>query len=237
MLELSSPRSELIIELPIALGEKVQPGQVVARLDTQVAEADLRARNAALGAARAGLIETEGEFARQNRLRKSRVATAQALDIARRRRDEALALVAENEAHIARATKEVEDLTLKSPVDGVLDQLPFDAGERAPAGGVVAVVLADQAPWVRVWMPARIVAKAKLGAKALISIEGYDATFKGTITNIAQQSEFTPHYALTERESAHLVYATRITLDDAPDSLRPGLAARVRIETVSGAEE
>lgn len=238
VLELSAPRSELVVELPVALGSKVTTGQIVAQLDTRVSEADLLARQAALEAAHAALTETEGEFARQSKLRRSRVSTAQALDVARRRRDEARAAVAENEARITRAKKEVEDLTLRSPVDGVLDQLPFDAGERVPAGGVVAVVLADEAPWIRVWMPGRAVAQAGLGKRAWVKLEAYPEPFEGRISYVAHQSEFTPHYALTERESAHLVYSTRVKLENAPEGLRPGLVARVLIdpESDSGSE-
>lgn len=230
MLELSAPRSELVVDLPVELGSRVDAGQIVAQLDTQVGEADLRAREAALEAAKASLVEAEGEFERQVRLRRSNVATAQALDAAKRQRDEALALVAENEARITRARKEVDDLTLRAPRPGLIDQLPFDEGERVPAGGVVAVVLADDAPWVRVWLPARAASKVVLGRPARVRIEGLDEDLDGTVSYVAHQSEFTPHFALTEKESAHLVYATRITLDQAPEGLRPGLAARVWLE-------
>ena len=230
VLELSAPRSELVIDLPVELGAQVDAGQIVAQLDTQVGEADLRAREAALEAARASLVEAEGEFERQTRLRRSNVSTPQAFDAAKRRRDEALALVAENEARIARGRKEVDDLTLRAPTSGIIDQLPFDAGERVPAGGVVAVVLADDAPWVRVWLPARAASAAVLGRTARVRIQGFDDEFEGRVSYVAHQSEFTPHFALTEKESAHLVYATRITLEQAPEGLRPGLAARVWIE-------
>ena len=56
---------------------------------------------------------------------------------------------------------------------------------------------------------------------------------------MARESEFTPHYALTERESAHLVYETRIAIDDAPDELRPGLPARIVLPLgeTTGADE
>ena len=50
---------------------------------------------------------------------------------------------------------------------------------------------------------------------------------KGVLEYISSEPEFTPHFALTERESAHLVYETHIVLQDAPSSLRPGLPAQV----------
>jgi HlyD family secretion protein len=82
---------------------------------------------------------------------------------------------------------------------------------------------------VRVWLPARAVARTKPGNPARIEIEGLDGRLPGRVLDIAREPEFTPHYALTERESAHLVYETRVVIDEAPEGLRPGLPARVRL--------
>jgi hypothetical protein len=46
---------------------------------------------------------------------------------------------------------------------------------------------------------------------------------------VARESEFTPHFALTERDRVHLVYETRVTITDAPATIRPGLPAEVTI--------
>lgn len=226
-LELAAPVSEVIVEVPVSRGDRVAAGAVVVRLDSAVAQAELRAYEAAHDAARATLTEAEGDYQRTEELRRARVATPQKLDAARRARDEARALVAEKEARIAQATKRLEDLTIRTHLPGVVDQLPYEPGERVPAGGVVAVVLADEKPWVRVWLPARAVAHTTLDSRAQIEIEGFDHALSGRVVEIARESEFTPHYALTEEESAHLVYETRIVLDDAPEALRPGLPARV----------
>ena len=44
------------------------------------------------------------------------------------------------------------------------------------------------------------------------------------------EASFTPHYALTERERVHLVYQARVEIDDAPEALRPGAPAEVRLQ-------
>ncbi len=228
-LELATPVSEVITALPVEEGQRVAAEQIVVQLDTEVAEAELRASEASLAAARAWLVEAEGKFTRQSDLKKRNVATAQELDAARRERDEALAQVAERQARIAQAQKHLDDLTLRSRESGVVDQLPFELGERVPAGGVAAVVLSDERPWVRVWMPARAVSRLQIGSSVTIEIEGLDEALSGTVRYLAHESEFTPHFALTERESAHLVYETRVVIDDAPPGLRPGLPARIRL--------
>ena len=229
-LELAAPVSAVIVDLPVEVGSRVAADEVVVQLDTTVAEAELRAYTAAREAAQAALKQAEGEYKRVEGLRRARVSTEQALDDALRQRDEALAQVAEKEARIAQAQKRLEELTLRAHSGGVVDQLAFEEGERVPAGGVAAVVLADEEPWVRVWLPARAVARIQPGSSGEIEIEGLDGRLPGRVIHVAREPEFTPHYALTERESAHLVYETRIQIEDAPGSLRPGLAARVRLQ-------
>lgn len=228
-LELAAPDAELVTALPVEVGDRVGAGQVVVQLDTAVADAELLAAQASREAAEAGLTESEGEYARTAQLRRSGVSTQQSLDSSRRRRDEARAVAAERDARIAQAEKRLEDLTIRTPVAGVVDQVAFEVGERVPAGGVVAVVLSDETPWVRVWMPARAVAGAGPGTRAEVRVEGSDEWLPARVRDIAREPEFTPHFALTERESEHLVYEARIALDEAPEDLRPGLPAQVRV--------
>ena len=103
------------------------------------------------------------------------------------------------------------------------------AGERVPAGGVVAVIQSRERPWVRVWIPARGVARLNEEAWAEVEVVGLERNFRGRVRDVSREAEFTPHYALTERESAHLVYRARVVLEDAPEDLRPGLAAEVKL--------
>jgi HlyD family secretion protein len=229
-LELAAPVSEVVVEIPASLGSRVEAGEIVVRLDTEVAEAELVAAQAALAATEANVLEAMEGFRRAERLAKSRVGSTQELDRARSRRDEVLAVVAERKARIAQAERRLSDLTMRPLAGGVVDQLPFEIGERVPAGGVVAVIQTDDVPWVRIWLPARAVGMLGGEAEVEVSIEGFDQTITGRLLDVAREPEFTPHYALTERESAHLVYQARIALDNAPAELRPGLPARVTLE-------
>jgi HlyD family secretion protein len=228
-LELSPPVSEEIVALPHPVGALVAAGEAVVEMRSQVARLDLVATEALHAAAEANLAAAEREFGRVEGLVKSRVSTPKELDNARRARDEAVGLLAERAARVQQARDHLDDLTLRATRAGVVDQLPYEIGERVPAGAVVAVVLSDEAPWVRVWLPARTVSRLAPGAPAEVEVEGLDGTLHGTILDVGHESEFTPHYALTERERAHLVYESRIGLTDAPDGLRPGLPATVRI--------
>lgn len=228
-LELSAPISEIIASIPVQENQKVEEGDIIVQLDTEVVAAELSAQESSVAAAEALVTEAEGEFKRQDDLRKARVASPKALDEARRYRDEAIALLAERKARVLQAQRRLNDLTIRTQVSGVVDQLPFEVGERVPAGGVVAVIIADEKPWVRIWMPSRVVMRTNPRMEVSIRIQGTDEWHKGRLEYVSRQAEFTPHYALTERESAHLVYESRVVIENAPSDLRPGLPAEVRI--------
>ncbi len=228
-IEVSAPVSEIIVDLPVKVGDVIPKDTIVVQLDTEVAEAELKAHEAALAAAKALLTEASGEFQRQAKLRKANISTKQAYDKAKRQIDEARAQVAEKEARITQVKKRLADLTIRARVGGLLDQLPYELGERTPAGGVVAVIIATDKPWVRIWLPARAVISVPLGTEAKVKIEGMDNWLEGKVEYISREAEFTPHYSLTERESAHLVYETKVRLIAPLKDLPPGLPAQVQI--------
>jgi HlyD family secretion protein len=94
---------------------------------------------------------------------------------------------------------------------------------------VLAIVLADTAPWVRVWVPEESYVRVLPGTPAEVRIDGIGHPIEASVLDVSRDPEFTPHYALTERDRVHLVYETRVGLLDAPPELRPGVPAQVRI--------
>jgi HlyD family secretion protein len=227
--ELVAPVSETLVAVHGERGERVEPGAPVVELDPTYARVEVARAEAGLAASRSAALVAQQELERARSLRRGRVLSQQDLDRARLAQDEADARVREAEAQLAAARKRVADLALASPVAGVLDQLPFDAGERVPAGAVLAVVLADAAPWVRVWIPEASHVRIVPGAPAEVRVDGIERTLAGRVLDVSRDPEFTPHYALTERDRVHLVYETRVQILDAPPSLRPGVPAEVRI--------
>jgi HlyD family secretion protein len=227
LIEVGAPVSEVLAEVTVARGERVEAGRVLARLDPALADAELARSDAALAAARTGAAVAQLDLQRARNLRRRRVASQQDLDRAERAEAEARAQMGEAEATLTAARKRREDLVLSAPVAGVVDQLPFEVGERVPPGAVIAVLLADQDPWVRVWIPERRFAQLGPGAPAEVRIDGVDRVLRGSVLDVAREPAFTPHYALTEHDRVHLVYETRVRLHDAPAGLRPGLPAEV----------
>lgn len=230
LIEVSAPISETLLEVSVTRGQHVAAGALLGRLDATLASADFAAAEATLAGARTASLVAEQDWQRARQLERQTVASRQALDRAHLSRDQGAALLREAEARLDAANKHLRDLTLVAPVAGVVDQLPFDPGERVPAGAVLAVLLADGPPWVRVWLPERALAGVGPGTPAEVRIDGVAETRTGSVLDVSREPEFTPHFALTERERGLLVYETRVALDeDAQPALRSGVPAEVTI--------
>lgn len=229
LVELTAPASESIVSLDVQRGQRVSKGDTLVQLDKTYALAEVARAEANVAAAHTAVFVAREELGRVQQMRRTSVASQQQLERAELSFDEAQARLREAEALAVAAEKRTRDLDLMSPADGVVDQLPFDEGERVPAGSVLAVVMADGNPWVRVWVPETSYVRVLPGTPAEIEMDGIEGVLHGRVLDVARESEFTPHYALTERDRVHLVYETRVEIEDAPATLRPGLPARVHI--------
>ena len=130
---------------------------------------------------------------------------------------------------------DLERLTVRSPRDGRLDDLPYRLGEQPAVGKVVALMLAGPAPYARVYVPEAIRARVAPGTGARIAVDGLDTPFAGRVRKVLADPAFTPYYALTERDRGRLTYLAEIDLQDAPESLPAGvpLVASFQLDTPS----
>lgn len=121
------------------------------------------------------------------------------------------ALAAAN-AQVKSAAVTLKRLTVRAPVDGRIDALPFKKGEYPAQGATIAVMLGGAAPYARIYVPETIRAQVHAGTKADVAVDGIDAPFPGRVRSIASEAAFTPYYSLTERDRSRLVYLTEVEL-------------------------
>lgn len=126
--------------------------------------------------------------------------------------DQAEASVAQTEAALTDARIRLERLDVRAPVAGWVDALPYELGERPPAGGVVVVLLAERAPYARVYVPAAIRTAVAPGVRARVHVDGIVEPLDGIVRHVAKDASFTPYFALTERDRGRLVYLAKVDL-------------------------
>jgi HlyD family secretion protein len=124
----------------------------------------------------------------------------------------------------------LDDQEVRSPIDGVVLSKVREAGEVVPAGGAVAVLGEDRAPWVRVYVPEDRISALRVGQTATLRFDGTDKTVKGRVSVLSPKAEFTPRNAQTPEDRATLTFAVKIVLDGNDPALKPGLAADVSFE-------
>jgi HlyD family secretion protein len=107
-----------------------------------------------------------------------------------------------------------ERLDVRAPRAGTVDALPFEIGERPPAGAVVAVLLADGAPYARVFVPAAVRVRVVPGGPASVRIDGVEGALAARVRNVSQDAAFTPYYALTQHDRGRLSYVAELELTD-----------------------
>jgi HlyD family secretion protein len=142
--------------------------------------------------------------------------------------------IAEAELQGAKAKLESEqkrlaDLSVRATRNGVLDSLPWNLGERVNAGSPVAVVLAGEVPFARVYVPASYRAKLSLGQAVQLHIDGVEMPIEGTIRWLSNDAAFTPYYALNQFDRSRLMYLVEVSLPNSQAALPNGLAVEMAL--------
>lgn len=144
---------------------------------------------------------------------------------------QAEAALAEADAMLREAQVQLGRLEIRAPAAGRIEALPFELGERPPAGAVVAIVLADESPYARVYVPASIRVHVRAGTPARVRVDGIEEPLAGRVRVVAGDASFTPYFALTERDRGRLVYKSKVDLiDERARELPTGLPVEVEFE-------
>lgn len=206
----AGPRAEAIIQARAQLSAaraaerdaqayhaRLQPlgrRQLVAAADVDRARAAAASASAQVRAATAALEELE------RGTRAERIAQGEAA-------------VRGAQAQVAAQRETLGRLAVVAPRAGIVDSLPFEAGDQAPVGAPLAVLLVGDAPYARVYVPEPIRAGVQVGDPARVFVDGRDAPVDGRVRAIRSEPTFTPYYALVGEDAARLSWLAEIALD------------------------
>ncbi len=129
----------------------------------------------------------------------------------------------------------LERLTLRAPVDGVIEALPYRLGERPPVGAPVVIMLASGMPYARVYIPSRNAPACAPAHNLQVRVDGIAKPFAGELRYIAGEASFTPYYSLTQRDRSRLAYVAEIDLpESAARDLPVGVPVEVPLRAAAG---
>jgi HlyD family secretion protein len=218
---------------------------------------EIEEARASLAGAESTLVTARREFERVDSLVARRLLSASQLDQARAQRDAArsardqaksrLALLLEGtrpeqvrqaEAAVQRARAALAELetsaalySVIAPRDGLVEALPYKLGERPPAGAPVVVMLADGVPYARIHVPEPLRAEVTAGRRVFVAIDGVEGQLEGTVRFVAAQAEYTPYYALSQKDRSRLSFKAEVTVHDARAAALPvGVPVQVTLD-------
>ncbi len=142
------------------------------------------------------------------------------------------AQLAQAEAAVRVIDATLDAMTIRAPFDGVVTVRHREPGEIVAAGSPVLTIMNPDDRWVRIYVPETRIGAVRVGQAATITTDTFPKkTYRGEVSFIATEAEFTPKTVQTSEERVKLVYAVkvRVTGDPARD-LKPGMPADVGLE-------
>jgi len=150
----------------------------------------------------------------------------------------ARAEVAQAEAQLQGREAFNADYVLLAPIRGVVLARLSEPGALIPMGGAVVRLGAIESPWVRIYVPARVLTRLTVGDAATIYPPGAGgavaeedpaASVAGRIVAINPRAEFVTRTALTEDERADLLFGIKVEILDSTGRFKPGMPATVHL--------
>jgi len=141
------------------------------------------------------------------------------------------AAVAQAHATVAQIDAMLANAQIRAPFGGVVSVKDREIGETVSGGAPVLTVTNLDDRWVRIYIPETRVGAVHLGEGATITADTYKGKlYRGAVSFIASEAEFTPKNVQTTDERVKLVYAVKVRItSDSTYDLKPGIPADVQL--------
>jgi HlyD family secretion protein len=223
-------------------GDNVDAGQVVAKMDTEPLEAQLRSDEAKIkeaqdnrrtaqaevAAKQAELSYSDKQYKRSKELVPRGAVSEQEADVDRARMEVnraallgAQAQAVRTQSSIDAATAdaerikaEIEDSVLKSPIRGRVQNRLAEPGEVLPTGGKVLALVDLSDVYMYVFLPEPVAGGVALGSEGRIVLDAANKyPVKAVVSFVSPSAQFTPKTVETAEERHNLTFRVKLQLD------------------------
>jgi membrane fusion protein (multidrug efflux system) len=225
--EFASPvRSELAVKTPgrvakmfVDEGSRVAKGQPILELETDYLRLNLDRANADIARTKAAEDDARRDLDRKKDLIAKDSIPRATYDRSQSAYDQAAAARQSTVAQAALLKQQIDDATLRSPIDGVVAEKRADVGERLGDNSVAVVIVQTSPLKLRFKVPERYLASVHVGDSVKATVDPYpNETFAGKVTTVGGVVDSATRSFLVETE-----FANR------DGKLKPGLFARVEM--------
>ncbi len=197
-----------ILELNAEVGDKVETGALIARLDPEPYLLKIQSTQAQLSEAEARLRDASAKFSQQSTLHKKGFATRTALDTAQANLDSATSTVNLTKSVLELSQRDFKKTNLIVPVNGHVSEKYVERFSEITAGKKIVEISSDGQMKIKSTVPEGMVQRLKVGDGVEVSFptileehNGEMVAQKGTgrITEIAGSAGSANSYAVTAR--------------------------------------
>ncbi len=233
VIEVKSQAGGEVLDLPVELGDNVEQGTLLVRIDPRDVNNAYAQAQADLDVAEAQADVAERQLERIQALHESDIVTSEELESAILSSANARASLVRATTNLELAEDKLDDVTLRAPITGTVVERTVEQGQvvtgtRDLTGGTVLMRMADLTEvQVRMLVDETDIGRLEPGLPADITVEAYPSrTFRGSVLKIEPQ-------AVVEQNVTMFAVLTRISNEE--DLMRPGMNADV--EVVIGRQE
>ena len=212
-----------LLENDRKLGDRVEPGQLVARLESQNERNALRTAQANLAAAQGQLTQARNHFERQDTLLKQGWTTRANHDQAKQAQQTAQSQVDAAEAQLKAAHDLVSFTELKADAPGVVTAIGPGSGEVVQAEQMILRVARKDGRDAVFDVPAQLIRSAPSDPQITVNLtDDPSVTASGRVREIAQKAD-----------PVTRTFAVKVGLTDPPPAMRLGATVNGRMEIES----
>ena len=145
--------------------------------------------------------------------------------------EQAKSATAAAQASLDAINTQMDKLTVRSPLNGVVLVRSIEAGEVIQAGMPAMTVGNLDQLTLTVYIPETEYGQVSLGQTASLSVDSFpDEVFTANVTRISNQAEFTPQNVQTKEGRQTTVYAIELSVDNSTGKLKPGMPVDVTFD-------
>jgi RND family efflux transporter MFP subunit len=211
-----------MIERSVNVGDRVSPGQIVAKLEPQDELNGLRSAQAAVAAAQAQFAEAKSNFDRQRTLLARDVASRAQFERAEQTLETARAQLDTANAQLKAAKDRVSDTELKADAPGIVTATGAEAGEVVQAGQSIVRVARKDGRDAVFDVPGQLLRSAPSDPLIAVSL-----TDDPAVTAIGRVREVSP-----QADPVTRTFEVKVGLTDPPATMRLGstVVGRMQLE-------
>ena len=138
----------------------------------------------------------------------------------------AQAQVSQAEAALGILQVQLEKMTLRSPMGGLVTNRSIHVGETASPGATLLTIANLDEAELTVYIPENRFGRIQLGQPVSVSVDSFPGkVYQGEVIYISSEAEFTPRNVQTREERVNTVFAVKILIPNPDHDLKPGMPA------------